>query len=235
MANTRSQSLRHRDVSPHAVNEAHSNAVVGMGIPSSKNELVNQVGNETGDSRLLMSNRGLANSNDSHSSSSDHRHPCSQARNIHQTHSSIWDRLSGLGINFRPFTIPETSENNLDSGYQEDDEFSEKDHEGCSNLGLHGTHLPKQGCIRLANVAAQNGPIPKKKTMFNGRHVHPTVHNVSTDQARYLVSNAADAVIKAKVLEAQAAAMRAQAAALAAAEATALPRNSAMRKTGHAP
>ncbi|KAF5190553.1 hypothetical protein FRX31_019860 [Thalictrum thalictroides] len=151
-----------------------------------------------------------------------------------KTHLSIWDRLSGPGINFRPFTIPETSENNLDSGYQEDDEFSEKDHEGCSNLGLRGTHLPKHGCIHLANAAAPNGLIPQKKTRFNGRHMHPTVHNVSTDQARYLASNAADAVIKAKVLEAQAAAMRAQAAALADAEAAALQRNSTMRKNAHA-
>ncbi|KAF5182007.1 hypothetical protein FRX31_028407 [Thalictrum thalictroides] len=88
-------------------------------------------------------------------------------------HSSIWDRLSGPGINFRP-----------------------------------------------------------KKTRFNnGRHAHP---NVPTDQTRHLVSNAADAIIKAKVLEAQAAAMRAQAAALAAAETTAFPHNSAMRKTAHA-
>ncbi|KAF5198005.1 hypothetical protein FRX31_012408 [Thalictrum thalictroides] len=65
----------------------------------------------------------------------------------------------------------------------------------------------------------------------NGRHAYP---NVPTGQTRHLVSNAADAIIKAKVLKAQAAAMKAQAAGLAAAEATALPRNSAMRNTAYA-
>ncbi|KAF5204772.1 hypothetical protein FRX31_005644 [Thalictrum thalictroides] len=73
MANTRSQSVRSRDASPHAVHEVQSNAVVdavlptsnivvGVVIPTSKNGLVNHVGDAYDASRPLVSDR-LANSN----------------------------------------------------------------------------------------------------------------------------------------------------------------------------
>ncbi|KAF5190591.1 hypothetical protein FRX31_019823, partial [Thalictrum thalictroides] len=225
MANTRSQSIHPRDASPHAVHEVQSNVVidvvlptrnvvVGMVIPTSKNGLVNHVGDASDASRPLRQLRKLKNQNNSlrrklkrpragqpdDAISSTPSHP--------KAHSSIWNRLSGPGINFLPFTIPETSENNLDSGYQKDDDLTERNHEGHTKLPVHGRTRLNQPGVFILQMLLQR--------FNNGHHTHPNVH---TGQTRHLVSNASDAIIKAKVLEAHAAAMR---------------HNSAMRNTAYA-